>query len=115
MVLSPAGFSVHLNPHYHFSAVQIPSSMQVMVFACETHIFHSVCIRQWLMHQNTCPLCRHQLPVQEEEVPADIDEDLMWLEESFEVPILLALRFTPLSMDLHGTCLLQKQTKFCKG
>ncbi|WMV08100.1 hypothetical protein MTR67_001485 [Solanum verrucosum] len=31
------------------------------------HFFHSDCIVPWLINNNTCPLCRHKLPQEDEE------------------------------------------------
>merc|ERR1711935_622645 len=35
------------------------------------HIFHKKCIRQWLEKASACPLCMHQLPVDDETAELD--------------------------------------------
>jgi Ring finger domain len=32
------------------------------------HTFHETCALQWLQRHNTCPYCRHSLPLQDEEL-----------------------------------------------
>lgn len=31
------------------------------------HIFHPTCLTPWLGNKNTCPVCRFELPTEEEE------------------------------------------------
>ena len=38
----------------------------------QQHVFHKECLLKWLDSRNTCPICRHGLPVSEasmEEAP----------------------------------------------
>lgn len=38
----------------------------VLQLPCE-HCYHQDCIRPWLSQHNTCPICRYELPVEDEE------------------------------------------------
>mmetsp|Transcript_39267 Transcript_39267/g.94439 ORF Transcript_39267/g.94439 Transcript_39267/m.94439 type:complete len:242 (-) Transcript_39267:289-1014(-) len=33
------------------------------------HFFHGKCLEQWLQKRNSCPVCRHALPEEEDDVP----------------------------------------------
>merc|ERR1712086_842790 len=33
------------------------------------HIYHPACLNPWLLNQNTCPVCRFELPREEEDKP----------------------------------------------
>ena len=37
------------------SALQMPCAKQ--------HVFHKACLLKWLDERNTCPICRHSMPV----------------------------------------------------
>nr|XP_033805856.1 E3 ubiquitin-protein ligase RNF181 isoform X1 [Geotrypetes seraphini] len=47
---------------------------------CE-HLFHSACILPWLGKTNSCPLCRHELPTDNEEYE-DYKKDKVRKEQS---------------------------------
>ncbi|CAL9076827.1 unnamed protein product [Musa acuminata var. zebrina] len=34
----------------------------------ESHIYHAGCILPWLGIRNTCPVCRHELPTQDDDL-----------------------------------------------
>ncbi len=38
-----------------------------------THLFHSLCIREWARYKNQCPLCRETLPVRS--IPTEVRSD----------------------------------------
>ncbi|PIA50591.1 hypothetical protein AQUCO_01200056v1 [Aquilegia coerulea] len=40
---------------------EIACDSEVREMSC-SHVFHDPCIVQWLLIQNTCPLCRLKLP-----------------------------------------------------
>ncbi|KAF8707114.1 hypothetical protein HU200_030349 [Digitaria exilis] len=45
-----------------------------------SHTFHQDCIFRWLRINHVCPLCRHQLPTQQQ----DDDEDENYLQDYFD-------------------------------
>ncbi|CAO2153248.1 unnamed protein product [Urochloa humidicola] len=42
-----------------------PSELRLRAMPC-SHTFHEHCIFKWLRRNTACPLCRHQLPMEEE-------------------------------------------------
>ena len=46
------------------------------------HVFHKKCIRKWLEKASACPLCMHQLPVDDNQVELDRIEARYFLENS---------------------------------
>ncbi|CAO2140900.1 unnamed protein product [Urochloa humidicola] len=42
-----------------------PSELRLRAMPC-SHTFHEHCIFEWLRRNTACPLCRHQLPLEEE-------------------------------------------------
>ncbi|CAO2153250.1 unnamed protein product [Urochloa humidicola] len=42
-----------------------PSELSLRAMPC-SHTFHEHCIFEWLRRNTACPLCRHQLPMEEE-------------------------------------------------
>eukprot|EP00993_Chasmostoma_nieuportense_P006553 NODE_718_length_1920_cov_160.080312_g666_i0.p1 GENE.NODE_718_length_1920_cov_160.080312_g666_i0~~NODE_718_length_1920_cov_160.080312_g666_i0.p1 ORF type:complete len:569 (-),score=135.61 NODE_718_length_1920_cov_160.080312_g666_i0:162-1868(-) len=57
----------------------------VTMFACGIHSFHSLCIREWLNRQHTCPLCRYSLPVKEQYFPTECHHHFM--EQVPDIPL----------------------------
>ncbi|KAK8547004.1 hypothetical protein V6N13_099749 [Hibiscus sabdariffa] len=49
------------------------------------HKFHDGCIEKWLVIHGTCPVCRHKMPVDEEEMGKKRDEQRreIWVSFSF--------------------------------
>ena len=46
------------------------------------HVFHKKCIRKWLEKASACPLCMHQLPVDDNQAELDRIEARYFLENS---------------------------------
>ena len=44
------------------------------------HVFHKKCIRKWLEKASACPLCMHQLPVDDNQAELDRIEARYFLE-----------------------------------
>ncbi|KAG2560121.1 hypothetical protein PVAP13_8KG048300 [Panicum virgatum] len=51
-----------------------PTTLSLRVMPC-SHTFHQRCIFEWLRRNAVCPLCRHQLPTEEEDEQQDQEQD----------------------------------------
>ena len=56
------------------SICQEPFNGEAAQLPCRHH-FHEACVQQWLVKQRTCPLCRHQLPID------TINDTMFWRAE----------------------------------
>ena len=72
-----AAFGLKRNTHIECAICQEEFTRTSLVcqMPCHIkHIFHSECIRPWILKQNACPLCKQAIPVSEERLPRE-DED----------------------------------------
>ncbi|XP_068082728.1 E3 ubiquitin-protein ligase RNF181 [Anabrus simplex] len=66
---------------------------KLKVLPCE-HEFHAECILMWLEKTNTCPLCRHELPTDDEEYELLRKEKLRAKEREEDLATLHNSMFT---------------------
>ena len=52
----------------HREGLAAGESVQVMPCS-SAHAFHPPCLKQWLQKHNSCPICRHELPTDDERAP----------------------------------------------
>ncbi len=40
---------------------------EVQIMPCnDGHVFHPPCLKPWLVEHNSCPVCRHELPTDDD-------------------------------------------------
>ena len=49
---------------------------EVTPLPCDTaHYFHSECIKPWIQKMNACPLCKQAIPVSEDRLPENSEDE----------------------------------------